>query len=150
MYCLLFVYALLMPLRTFGKGNRGEVTDEFGSERRTRKSILSAARELRQNATPAEKMLWKCIRKKALNGLKFYRQAPIDRFIVDFYCPAKKIIVEIDGSVHQEQDQHEYDLERESELKSMGFRILRFSNDDVFNHLAEVCANITKECNNHC
>jgi very-short-patch-repair endonuclease len=65
--------------------------------------VQQQARELRQELTPAEKVLWQALRDKQLAGFKFRRQHPIDRFIADFYCAACKLIVELDGGIHDEQ-----------------------------------------------
>ncbi len=73
-----------------------------------RRWLLLTARELRKTSTPAEKMLWIQLRRK-LQGLKFYRQFPIDRYIVDFYCPQKQLVIEIDGGIHDTADQKDHD-----------------------------------------
>ncbi len=70
--------------RTKGDGPHGEVLNEFGEVTRTRKSMIEASKELRQRTTIAEELLWEALKEKKLSGLKFYRQMPIDRFIVDF------------------------------------------------------------------
>jgi very-short-patch-repair endonuclease len=96
-----------------------------------------AARQLRKNATEAEKALWERLRKRKLNGLKFLRQYPVNFeydgeerfFIADFYCHEKRLIIEIDGGIHHIQK--EYDSLRDSILHDLGFRIRRFSNHDV-------------------
>lgn len=87
-------------------------------------------RELRQNTTDAEKHLWYFLRAKRLNGFKFRRQHLIQPFVVDFICLSKKLIVELDGSQHME-NQH-YDEKRSAFLNSRGYRVLRFWNAEVF------------------
>lgn len=85
---------------------------------RASRPIRQRARELRQELTPAERKLWAALRNKKLNGLKFRRQHPIDRFIVDFYCAAHKLVVEVDGDIHDTQP--ERDAERSALLEQQG------------------------------
>lgn len=92
---------------------------------------VSRARELRRRMTPCEARLWHLLRNRALHGLKFRRQHPIGGYVADFCCPEKRLIVELDGSIHSKSDQQEYDRERDSYLRSAGFKILRFSNGEV-------------------
>ena len=102
------------------------------------------AKELRSEMTPAEKILWQRLRRNQLNGLHFRRQQVIDGFIVDFYCHAASLIIEIDGGIHETQK--EQDAERDSHLSSRGFKILRFTNDEVSNNLPIVLEKISKTC----
>src|SRR3989344_5006936 len=135
-----------MRIRTKGMGERGEVLDEFGSILRKRKSMVEAARDLRKHLTIAERLLWEVLRKK-IGGCKFYRQAPIDRFIVDFYCPRKKLVIEVDGGIHQEKDVAEYDALREALLREKDLRVIRFRNEEVMRDLGKVCESIREACN---
>ena len=89
------------------------------------------ARELRRDMTDAEHSLWKHLRLRQLEGYKFRRQQPIGKYIVDFVCFEKQLIIEIDGGQHSEQV--EYDSERSSWLEKQGFRVLRFWNNQVLN-----------------
>ena len=98
------------------------------------------AKELRQNMTPAEALLWQELRTNKLAGWHFRRQQVIDGFIVDFYCHAASLIVEIDGGVHETQK--EQDAERVAHLISRGFRILRVTNDEVNKDLQGVLQKI--------
>lgn len=102
------------------------------------------ARELRQNMTPAEKVLWQALRANRLNGIHFRRQQVIDGFIVDFYCHAANLVVEVDGGIHLQQV--ESDRKREQALTERGFRVLRFQNEQVFNDLDGVLAQIWAAC----
>jgi very-short-patch-repair endonuclease len=88
------------------------------------------ARELRTEMTDAERMLWALLRRKHVAGLRFRRQQPIGPYIVDFYCPAAKLIVELDGGQHGETRRREYDELRTRWLQGNGYRVLRFSNGD--------------------
>jgi len=85
---------------------------------------------LRNNATEAEKLLWQRIKNKQL-GVKFRRQYGIGYYIADFCCPRKKIVIELDGGVHNKREQKEYDGWRSKDIEELGFKILRFSNDGV-------------------
>ncbi|MDQ3014935.1 MAG: DUF559 domain-containing protein [bacterium] len=96
-------------------------------------------RELRNNPTPQEKLLWKYIRSEYL-GVKFRRQHSIGEFIVDFYCPSQKLIIEIDGATHKQAQ--EYDKERTHFLESLGFKIIRFWNSEIDTNLDKVLSKI--------
>src|SRR5690606_16476171 len=103
-------------------------------------TLLSRAKEMRRNPTKAESLLWNELRTKRI-GYKFRQQHPIDNYIVDFVCLSKRLIIEVDGEIHQYQ--LEKDGERELLLKEKkGFRILRFTNDEVLNNLETVLLKI--------
>jgi very-short-patch-repair endonuclease len=104
--------------------------------RGTTKEIEQAARLLRQRLTSAEAKLWEVLRGRQLRGLKFRCQHPIGRFIVDFYCPSLKLIIEIDGGIHTQQQ--DYDQARTDQLEDFGYSVLRFTNDEVINDLPKV------------
>ena len=93
--------------------------------------ILKLARLNRKQMTVAENMLWKHIKERKVLGMKFRRQHPVACFIADFYCHQLKLIVEIDGGYHDDQEQHELDQGREKELQDMGLTIIRFWNEEV-------------------
>src|SRR5262245_60344976 len=97
------------------------------------------ARRLRRDMTEAEERLWQELRDRRLDGIKFRRQVPVGRFVADFLCADALLIVEIDGSQHADSD---YDRGRDAELKSRGFRVLRFWNDDVLREMNSVCDTI--------
>lgn len=101
-----------------------------------------AARALRQQMTAAEKALWARLRSNRLDGWHFRRQQVIAGFIVDFYCHAAALIIEVDGEIHQSQG--EYDRERDEVLQSLGFRILRFTNQVVMEEIQSVLEEIRK------
>ena len=106
--------------------------------------IFVKARELRKSMTEAEKYLWKKLRGRQLNGLKFRRQHPLDIFIADFYCHEKKLIIELDGGIHDSIEQSEHDDGRTFELEEKGFKIIRFRNEEVINDLERVLARIVE------
>ncbi|MEP6894076.1 MAG: endonuclease domain-containing protein [Chloroflexota bacterium] len=94
------------------------------------------ARKLRKELTPAERKLWAYLRGNKLNGVSFRRQHAIDKYIVDFVSIKKKLIIELDGSQHLEQE--EYDIERTRYLESQGYKVVRFWNNDVMNYINDV------------
>ncbi len=106
------------------------------SIRGTTPEIERRARELRWQMTPAEAKLWQALKGKQLDGWRFRAQHPVGRFILDFYCPARKLVVEVDGDVHAEQA--ERDAERTAYLQGHGYQVLRFPNVEIEAHLPEV------------
>jgi very-short-patch-repair endonuclease len=105
---------------------------------------LEGAKELRHVMTPAEKTLWKQVKANKLNGLHFRRQQIVHGYFADFYCHQHDLIVEVDGEIHDSQ--REYDSEREEYLIGLGFRILRFTNEEVSKGLKAVLQKIVEEC----
>jgi very-short-patch-repair endonuclease len=94
--------------------------------------LLANARELRQNQTDAEELLWQLLRGRKLNSLKFRRQHPLKAgFILDFYCAELKLGIELDGGYHNDAMQQEYDAERTKIINEYGINIIRFKNEDV-------------------
>ncbi|MCA8833235.1 endonuclease domain-containing protein [Hymenobacter pini] len=100
------------------------------------------SREMRRHPTPAEDALWQVLRNRQLDGVKFRRQHAIGHFIVDFLSTEHKLIIEVDGEVHAEHGQAEYDAARSYELTTAGYRLLRFTNEQVLNHLPAVLQTI--------
>ena len=92
--------------------------------------------------TEAEKFLWSKIRRKRLKGVQFYRQKPIGNYIVDFYYPVRKIVIEIDGGQHYLEEGIEKDRIRDGYLRSLGLTVLRFSNIDVLQNIEGVVNSI--------
>jgi very-short-patch-repair endonuclease len=101
---------------------------------------VPSARELRARETNAESLLWEKLRGRRLNGLKFRRQHPVGPFVLDFCCAECRLAVELDGGVHDQQK--ERDAEREALLKTGGYRVLRFANDEVMDNIDAVIAAI--------
>ena len=121
---------------TPSRGNGKMTKKTFPRIRGTSRAIQERARQLRQEMTPAEQILWSRLRGRRLQGLKFRRQHPLGRFIVDSYCVGHGLIVELDGEIHRSQQ--EYDQARRETLHNYGYRVLRFSNDAVLQRLDEV------------
>ena len=102
------------------------------------KNLKQLARELRKNVTEAEKLLWSKIRKKQFHGLQCYRQKNIGNYIVDFYCPAVKLIIELDGSQHYSQEGIKKDNIRDNYLENLGFTVVRFTDREVLKNIEGV------------
>ena len=100
------------------------------------------SRELRKNMTDAEIFLWSKIRMKQLNYSQFYRQKIIGNYIIDFFCPKSKLVIEVDGGQHYSDDMLNADRERGEILKSMGMKVLRFTNLDVLKNIEGLVARI--------
>ena len=107
--------------------------------------IFDKAKGLRAEMTEAEIKLWYKLRKNQLLGYKFRRQHPIFLFIVDFYCHKAKLVVEVDGKVHEDPDQQEYDEQRTYELEHLGLTVIRFSNEEVLNNIDHVIQQIQEQ-----
>ena len=103
------------------------MADRYANHPRQR----AVRKALRRDATPAERCLWRIVRARRLAGIKFRRQHRIGRYVVDFYSPAARLAVELDGSVHDDPLRSEYDGVRQRYLESLGIRVVRFSNQEV-------------------
>jgi very-short-patch-repair endonuclease len=99
-------------------------------------------RQMRTNPTSAEEMLWTRLRDRRLAGHKFRRQHPIGRFIVDYCCPARHIVVEVDGGIHRNSAAR--DMERDEHLRLIGFQVLRFSNERIVADMESVLGEIER------
>ncbi len=108
-------------------------------------TIVHAARDLRHSMTYAEEKLWNALRGRRLTGLKFRRQHPLDRFVLDFYCVEHRLVVEVDGEVHGTPDQVARDEERTAWLSERDIRVLRVRNEEVLNNLEGVLRRIAEE-----
>ncbi len=105
--------------------------------------LIKKSRYLRKEETIEEKMLWKFLRNNKL-GFKFRRQHPLDKFILDFYCPEMKLCIELDGGVHNKETKN-YDLGRQEYLNSKDIKVLRFWNSEIAKNLPSVILKIKKE-----
>jgi very-short-patch-repair endonuclease len=104
--------------------------------------IFKRANDLRKRMTPAESALWTLLRNKQLEGYKFRRQHPAKNFILDFYCHQLKLSIELDGVIHTDPDQADYDKRRTFELNEMGIEVLRFQNEDLWEDVDGVLGKI--------
>ncbi|MEP0547190.1 MAG: DUF559 domain-containing protein [Rhodothermales bacterium] len=113
-------------------------------ERHTnRPDLKPIRRDLRNNPTSAERALWQMLKGRRLHDRKFRRQHSVSRYVLDFYCPAEKLAVELDGAVHDDPLRHEYDTKRQAELEALGIAVLRFRNRDVLKTPDTVLATIS-------
>lgn len=108
-------------------------------------NLTFLAKNLRKRQTDTEKLLWNHLRAKQIEGLKFRRQQPIGRHIVDFVCLEKKILIEVDGGQHAEETR---DKQRDNWLSKEGFKVLRFWNNEVLQNLEGVLEVIRENCLN--
>jgi very-short-patch-repair endonuclease len=112
-------------------------------ERRNLKPKTVRARRLRAESTDAERKLWSALAGRAAGGAKFRRQVPIDRYFADFACVKARLVVELDGGQHA--DQEDYDARRSETLAACGWRVIRFWNSDVMENLDGVVETILAE-----
>lgn len=104
-------------------------------------------KELRNNATPAEQKLWRVLKHSNLGGCKFRRQHSVGPYVLDFYCPAKELALELDGDSHFTDEALVYDRERTAYLNGLGIKVLRFFNTDVYERIEAVGERILEEIN---
>jgi very-short-patch-repair endonuclease len=107
--------------------------------------VFKKARELRKTETRAEKILWARLHKNQILGLQFRRQHPINRFIADFYCPKIKLVVEVDGSIHDLPEHQDYDIGRSEILDDFGITVIRFSNEQIINEIENTIIEIERK-----
>lgn len=105
------------------------------------------ASQLRRSMTEAESTVWERLKNKQFRGYKFRRQHPIHLFIVDFYCHELKLILEIDGEYHEKPEQRLADKERSDLLEYQGLSIIRFTNEEVLNNIANVLKSLEQKIN---
>ena len=116
----------------------------------TTRLTVERARELRRRMTPPEARLWVCLRGKRLAGLKFRRQHPIGPYILDFYCAAAKLAVEVDGQSHEHPERIARDVRRTAWLREQGVRVIRLAAEDVRLHLDGVVDFIRRKAMERC
>lgn len=108
---------------------------------------IDNARRLRKDATDAERKLWSALRHKQIEGFKFRRQVPIGEFVADFACLSQRLIIEVDGGQHDAE--RERDAARTAWLNARGYRVIRFWNNDVLDHLEGVVQTILTALQDH-
>jgi len=106
------------------------------------RNLKRHSKQLRRNMTDTERHIWARLRMKQLNGYQFYRQKPVGDYIVDFYCPRAKLVIEVDGGQHFSDEMTEYDRIRDEYMSSLGLRVLRFTNTDVLTNIESVLESI--------
>ena len=122
------------------------VSDQVSMFYKAKPDIFVKAKKLRNNMTSAEVKLWEALKGKQVLGFRFRAQHPIDIFIADFYCHPLKLVIEVDGGIHNNQDQKESDIGREAELENLGIKVMRFSNEQVEDELTLVIDEILQIC----
>jgi len=105
-------------------------------------SLIEQSREFRKNPTEAETILWEHLRNRRLENYKIRRQHPICGYILDFYCQEIRLGIEVDGEVHQTQEQIAYDNQRSIDLSEIGIKVIRFRNSEVIRSVDEVLQQI--------
>jgi very-short-patch-repair endonuclease len=110
------------------------------------KKLKEPARTLRKGMTVAEQVLWSHLRRKQILGIQFYRQKPVGPYIVDFYAPAVKLVIEADGSQHLEEKNKEYDTVRDAFLKENCLLVLRFDNRQILTETVAVMEEFLRVC----
>jgi very-short-patch-repair endonuclease len=109
-----------------------------------RNHLKNFRKELRNNLTPAEAVLWKALQGKQLLGMKFRRQHSVENYILDFYCPRIRLAIELDGQAHFSSAGMESDMERDILLSNLHITVLRFENKAIFDNLAGVLEEISQ------
>lgn len=122
--------------------NTVERTMFYGAKTQT----FLKAKALRDNMTIAESIIHKKLKNNQILGLRFKPQHPIGQFIVDFYCHPLKLVIEIDGEIHEKAQSREYDENRTIELEKFGLEVIRISNQEVMENLDSVINKITDIC----
>ncbi|BAZ29169.1 hypothetical protein NIES4074_16070 [Cylindrospermum sp. NIES-4074] len=128
------------PSSLAGRGLGGGVPVPWQSPPELWEKLKPLARQMRTEPTLAEKLLWQRLKNRQLLGFKFRRQQVIDRFIVDFYCHETKLVIEVDGEIHNYTQAE--DAIRQEFLESLGLRVVRFNNEDVLLRIERVLGEI--------
>jgi len=130
---------MLSPPSPCGRGLGGG-----GSRMKPQHSLITYARNLRNNGTDVERFVWRYLRNSQIEGVKFRRQQPVENYIVDFVSFSPKVVIELDGSQHAEN--RRYDEQRDACLRRNGFTVLRFWNNEVFENIEGVLEVIRQRC----
>ena len=104
--------------------------------------LFEYPKALRQSQTHAEELLWQQLKDKKLNGLKFRRQHAISKFIADFYCHEKQLVIEVGGRVHDLQEVQENDISKEGWITELGLKVIRFTNEEIVSEMHKVLQTI--------
>ena len=112
-----------------------------------KKELIPRRKELRNNSTYSEVFFWQQVKQSQLEGRKFRRQTSVGNYVVDFYCPEEKLVVELDGEVHFDEEAIKYDKKKTEYLESLGLTVIRFENNDVLKN-TDYVLNKIKECFN--
>ena len=144
--CQLFLALSPGPSPASGRGEAYKgPSDRLGHSKEQKRWMVDAARRQRETPTRSEAILWERLQRKALDGHKFRRQHPIGRFILDFYCPEKRLAVEVDGAIHASQKGA--DEERQEQLEAAGLNVVRVSADEVEHDIEAALSKIRQALN---
>jgi len=105
-------------------------------------NLFVFAKQLRKHQTPAEKALWEALRNREFKGYKFRRQHPFGKYIPDFYCHKAKLCIEVDGSIHRDEEVKKFDEIRQEAIESCGIKVIRFTNNEIMNDSEKVLGKI--------
>ncbi|HKJ41971.1 MAG TPA: endonuclease domain-containing protein, partial [Sunxiuqinia sp.] len=111
------------------------ISDQVSMFYNAKPQIFERAKMFRKDMTESEEKLWGMLKSRKVLGLRFRPQHPIDIFIADFYCHPLKLVIEVDGGIHNSKDQIEDDIGREAELNEWGIKVIRFSNEEIENDI---------------
>lgn len=100
--------------------------------------IFSNAKKLRENQTEAEEKFWLAVKDNQIEGYKFRRQHPLSVYIADFYCHALRLVIEIDGEYHLNEEQQLLDKKRTADIEFQGVKVIRFTNEEIISNLDNV------------
>ena len=112
-------------------------------------TVKNISRVLRKNQTPWEAKLWSVLRNRNIKDLKFRRQFKVGNYIVDFCCPSKKLVVELDGGHHSEEEVRSHDKKKQGYLEKQGYKIVRFWNNEIDDNLDGVVLKIVQSLSPH-
>jgi very-short-patch-repair endonuclease len=104
--------------------------------------LFGYSKNLRQELTSAEQLMWDNLRNRKIDDLKFRRQHPIGKYIADFYCHQKLLVIELDGSIHNLPENKDYDRARDEYFRELGITVLRFTNEEVLGNMSSVLKKI--------
>jgi cyclase len=119
-------------------GRTREPSFFFQTDERT----MELAKRLRRLMTPTEKLLWKRLKARNVAGAKFRRQHPIGCYVADFYSHESRLVIEVDGPIHEKPERREHDLNRDAEMERLGIKVLRFTNEEIRLTMSTVLARI--------
>lgn len=111
--------------------------------------LFEFSKILRKTQTDTEDIIWQSLRNRKILGFKFRRQHPLGKYIADFYCFEAKLVIEIDGGIHNQAENKEYDNGRSFELEELGIIVIRFTNKEVEDNLENVLNSIKKHLQKH-
>lgn len=113
-----------------------------------RPELKQRRRQLRQDQTYAEKVMWSQLRNRLFLGIKFKRQYSVDNYVIDFYAPELKLAIELDGTIHNEPEQIEYDKIRQAQIEKLGIKFIRITNEELLSNPNKTFSKIENKAQN--